>query len=128
MRPAADPLRLAEALELWAAVLAFSNHFDRSLQALHEAKELLEKRENGWLMATHDLIVAWVLLYLGRLDDAEPAARSSLERFDQEGEVLLVVSPQNVLARIAEARGDLHGASVAYEAVIERCRATGQAS
>ena len=127
LRPAADPLRLAEALELWAAVLAFSNHFDQSLQALHEAKELLDKLENGWLLATHDLVVAWVLLYLGRLDDAEPAARSSLERFDQEGEVLLVVSPLNVLARIAEARGDLHGASVAYEAVIERCRATGQA-
>ena len=127
LRPAADPLRLAEALELWAAVLAFSNHFDQSLQALHEAKELLDKLENGWLLATHDLVVAWVLLYLGRLDDAEPAARSSLERFDLEGEVLLVVSPLNVLARIAEARGDLHGASVAYEAVIERCRATGQA-
>ena len=38
LRPAADPLRLVEALELWAAVLAFSNHFDQSLQALHEAK------------------------------------------------------------------------------------------
>ena len=126
LRPAADPLRLVEALELWAAVLAFSNHFDQSLQALHEAKELLDKVADGWLLATHDLVVAWVLLYLGRLDDAEPAARSSLERFDQEGEVLLVVSPLNVLASIAEARGDLHGASVAYEAVIERCRATGQ--
>ena len=62
----------------------------------------------------------------GRLEDAEPAARSSLERFDAEGEVLVVVSPLNALASIAEARGDLDAASAAYEALLERCRATGQ--
>ncbi len=91
----------------------------------HEAKQLLDKLENGWLLARARPGRRLGPAVLGRLDDAEPAARSSLERFDQEGEVLLVVSPLNVLARIAEARGDLHGASVAYEAVIERCRATG---
>ena len=81
---------------------------------------------HGWLLAAHDLIVAWNLASLGRLEDAELAARSSLERFDAEGEVLLVVSPLNALAGIAEARGDLDEASVAYEALLERCRATGQ--
>ena len=74
----------------------------------------------------HDLIVAWNLLSLGRLEDAEPVARSSLERFDAAGEVLLVVSPLNALASIAEIRGDLDAASAAYEALLARCRATGQ--
>jgi len=74
----------------------------------------------------HDLIVAWNLLSQGRLEDAEPLARSSLERFDAAEEVLVVVSPLNALASIAEARGDLEAASAAYEALVERCRATGQ--
>lgn len=39
---------------------------------------------------------------------------------------MLVVSPLNALAGIAEARGDLDGPSVAYETLLERCRATGQ--
>ena len=38
----------------------------------------------------------------------------------------MVVSPLNALAGIAEARGDLDAASAAYEALLERCRATGQ--
>ena len=49
-----------------------------------------------------------------------------LERFDAAGEVLVVVSPLNALASIAEIRGDLDAASAAYEALLERCRATGQ--
>ena len=72
------------------------------------------------------MIVAWNLVSLGRVEDAEPAARSSLERFDAEGEVLVVVSSLNALAGIAEARGDVDAASAAYEALLERCRATGQ--
>jgi hypothetical protein len=93
---------------------------------LSEARDLLEPAGHGWLLAVHDLIVAWNLLSLGRLEDAEPDARSSLERFDAAGEVLVVVSPLNALASIAEARGDLEAASVAYEALVARCRATGQ--
>ncbi len=36
------------------------------------------------------------------------------------------VDPLNILAGIAAARGDLDGASAAYEALLERCRAAGQ--
>ena len=36
------------------------------------------------------------------------------------------VDPLSILAGIAEARGDLDGASAAYEALLERCRAAGQ--
>ena len=121
-----DRVRLAEALVICATVLGFAHHFDRSLTALGEARELLEPAGHGWLLGVHDLIVAWNLLSLGRLDAAEPVARSSLERFDAQGEVLLVVSPLNALASIAEIRGDLAAASAAYEALLERCRATGQ--
>ena len=121
-----DRVRLAEALVVYATVLGFAHHFDRSLDALGEARDLLEPAGHGWLLAAHDLIVAWNLLSLGRLEDAEPVARSSLERFDAAGEVLVVVSPLNALASIAEARGDLAAASAAYEALVERCRATGQ--
>jgi hypothetical protein len=38
----------------------------------------------------------------------------------------VVVSPLNAVASIAEARGDLDAAAAAYEALLERCRATGQ--
>ena len=118
--------RLAEALVVSATVLGFAHHFDRSVEALAEARDLLDPAGHGWLLAAHDLIVAWNLLSLGRLEDAEPVARSSLERFDAAEEVLVVVSPLNALASIAEARGDLEAASAAYEALVARCRATGQ--
>jgi predicted ATPase/DNA-binding SARP family transcriptional activator len=126
LRAGDDRARLAEALVVCATVLGFAHHFDRSLDALGEARDLLEAAGHGWLLAVHDLIVAWNLLSLGRLEDAEPVARSSLERFDAAEEVLVVVSPLNALASIAEARGNLEAASAAYEALVERCRATGQ--
>ena len=126
LRTSRDRVRLAEALVVCATVLGFAHHFDRSLEALGEARDLLEPAGHGWLLAAHDLIVAWNLLSLGRLEDAEPVARSSLERFDAEEEVLVVVSALNALASIAEARGDLAAASAAYEALVGRCRATGQ--
>jgi predicted ATPase/DNA-binding SARP family transcriptional activator len=126
LRTSDDRVRLAEALVLCATVLAFAHHFGRSLAALAEARDLLAPAGHGWLLATHDLIVAWNLVSMGRLEDAKPAARSSLDRFDAAGEVLMVVSPLNALASIAEARGDLEGASTAYEALLERCRTTGQ--
>jgi predicted ATPase len=126
LRAGADRARLAEALVICATVLGFAHHFRRSLDALGEARDLLEPAGHDWLLGVHDLIVAWNLLWLGRLDDAEPVARSSLERFDAAGEALLVVSPLNALASIAEVRGDLDEASAAYEALLERCRATGQ--
>ena len=73
---------------LCATVLGFAHQFRRSLETLGEAQDLLEPAGDGWLLAVHDLIVAWNLVSSGRLEDAEPAARSSLERFDAEGEVL----------------------------------------
>jgi tetratricopeptide (TPR) repeat protein len=72
------------------------------------------------------MLVSWNMASLGRLDEAETAAHSSIERFDAAGEVLLVVNALNALAGVAAARGDLEGASVAYEALLDRCRATGQ--
>jgi predicted ATPase/DNA-binding SARP family transcriptional activator len=126
LRAGQDRVLLAEALVICATVLGFAHHFGRSLDALGEARDLLEPAGHGWLLGVHDLIVAWNLLSLGRLEDAEPVARSSLERFEAAGEVLMVVTPLNALASIAEIRGDLDAASAAYEALLERCRATGQ--
>ena len=113
---------------LCATVLMRAQEFERSLDALSEAHDLLEPAVHGWLLAVHDWIVAWNLTLLGRLDDAEQAARSSVERFDAQGEVWLSVDSLSILAAIAEARGDLDGASAAYEALLERCRAAGQRS
>ena len=62
----------------------------------------------------------------GRLDEAEAAARSSIERFDEVGEVLLVVNSLNALAGIMAAKGDIEGASAAYEVLLRRCRASGE--
>ena len=147
LRPGGDPVRLAEALLLGASVLIRAHQFHRSLGALAEAQillgpddgrwllatqgttetqMLLGPHEHGWLLATHDMLVSWNMASLGRLDEAEAAARSSVERFDAAGEVLLVVNALNALAGVAAAKGELDGASAAYEALLERCRASAQ--
>jgi tetratricopeptide (TPR) repeat protein len=125
LRSGEDPGRAAEALVVCSTILVRAHEFERSLERLSEARELLHQADHRWLLAAHDLLVAWSLASLGRLEEAEPVARSSVERFDAEGEPFLVVSPLNALAGIAEARGDLEGAAAAYEALLERCRATG---
>jgi predicted ATPase/DNA-binding SARP family transcriptional activator len=120
-----DRVRLAEALVVCAAVLVRAHEFGRSLDALGQAHDLLEPSGHRWLLAGHDMVLAWTLMSLGRLGDAEAAARSSIEGFDALGEVWLVVSPLSTLAGIAEARGDRDGASAAYESLLERCRSAG---
>jgi predicted ATPase/DNA-binding SARP family transcriptional activator len=126
LTPSDDRVRRAEALVLCATVLLRAREFERSLDALSEAHDLLEPAVHGWQLAVHDLIVGWNLALSGRLDDAEPAARSSVERFDAQGEVWYTVDTLSILAGIAGARGDLDGASAIYEALLERCRAAGQ--
>jgi tetratricopeptide (TPR) repeat protein len=121
-----DRVRLAEALVVCAAVLVRAHEFGRSLDVLGQAHDLLEPSSHRWLLAGHDMVLAWTLMSLGRLGDAEAAARSSVEGFDAQGEVWLVVSPLSTLAGIAEARGDRDGASAAYESLLERCRSAGQ--
>ena len=112
LRASDDRGGLANGAGAVCAVLVRAHEFERSLELLAEAHDLLEAAGHGWLLAAHDLILAWNLASLGRLEDAESAARSSVKRFDAEGEVLLVVSPLNSLAGIAAARGDLGAASV----------------
>ena len=90
-----------------------------------EARALLEPDQQGWLLGAHDMLVSWNMASFGRLDEAEEAARSSIERFDAAGEVLLVVNSLNALAGIIAAKGDIEGASVAYEVLLRRCRTTG---
>ncbi len=147
LRPGGDPIRLAEALLLGASVLIRAHQFGQSLEALAEARMLLgtdDQRwlpgtddtmetqmhlgpdEHGWLLGTHDMLVSWNMASFGRLDEAEAAALSSIERFDAAGEILLVVNALNALAGVAAAKGDLEGASATYEALLERCRATEQ--
>ena len=126
LRARDDRLSLAEALVVCSTLLGFAHQFGRSLEALRDAQELLEPSGHGWLLAAHDLMVAWNLLALGRQEDAERAACSSLERFEVEGEVLVAVSALNALASIAEARGDLDAAASAYELLLARCRDTEQ--
>ena len=124
LRSGVDRVRLAEALLLGATVLIRAYEFSRSLEALAEARALLEPDEQGWLLGAHDMLVSWTMASFGRLDEAEAAARSSIERFEAVGEVLLVVNSLNALAGIIAAKGDIEGASVAYEVLLRRCRAT----
>jgi predicted ATPase/DNA-binding SARP family transcriptional activator len=126
LRAGVDRARLAEALVLGASILVRAHEFARSLETLGEAQALLEPDKDEWLLGGHDMLVAWNMASSGRLDEAEASARSSVRRFDAIGEVLLVVSPLNALAGVAAAKGDLEGASAAYEALLVRCRATGQ--
>ena len=126
LRTSGDQARRAEALLFCATVLMRAQESERSLGALSEAHDLLEPAVHGWLLAYHDWIVAENLTLLGQFDDAEPAARSGAERFDAQGEVWMPVGPLHILAGIAAARGDLDGASAAYEALLERSRAAGQ--
>ena len=128
LRTSDDRSRRAEALVLSASVLMRAQEFERSLDALSEAHGLLEPAGHAWLLALHDWIVAENLTLLGRFADAEPAARSSIERFDALGDVWSSVGPLNILAGIAAARGDLDGAAATYEALLERSRCAGQRS
>ncbi len=126
LRSGVDRVRLAEALLLGATVMIRAYEFSRSLEALAEARALLEPEEQGWLLGAHDMLVSWNMAAVGRLDEAEAAARSSIERFDAVGEVLLVVNSLNAVAGIIAAKGDIEGAAVAYEELLQRCRATGE--
>ena len=126
LRSAGDRVRLAEALLLQASVLVRAYEFDRSLEALGEAQTLLEPDEDVWLLGAHDMLVTWNMASFGRLEEAETAARSSIERFDAVGEDVLVVNSLNALAGVAVAKGNLEGAAVAYEALLERCRTSEQ--
>ncbi len=126
LRTSDDRDRRAEALLFSATVLMRALESERSLGALSEAHDLLEPAAHGWLLAVHDWLVAENLTLLGQFDDAEPAARSGAERFDAQGEVWMSVGPLHILAGIAASRGDLDGASAAYEALLERSRAAGQ--
>jgi tetratricopeptide (TPR) repeat protein len=126
LRAGVDRVRLVEALLLGATVLIRAYEFSRSLEDLSEARALLEPDEQGWLLAAHDMLVSWNMAAFGRLDEAEAAARSSIERFDEVGEVLLVVNSLNALAGVVAAKGDIEGASVAYEVLLRRCRTTGE--
>ncbi len=119
-----DRIRLAEALLLRATVLIRAYEFGRSLETLAEARALLDPDEHRWLLGAHDMLVSWNMASFGRLDEAEAAARSSIEHFDVVGEVLLVVNSLNALAGIMAAKGDIEGASVAYEVLLGRCRST----
>ena len=104
-----DRARRADALICFATVLMRVQEFERSLDALREAHDLLEPAVHGWLLALHDWIVAWDLALLGRFDEAEAAARASVERFNAEGEVWLSVDPLNILAGIAESEATSMG-------------------
>ena len=128
LRTSDDRDRRAEALLFGATVLMRVQEFERSLDALREVHDLLNLDIHRWLLAYHDWIVAENLTLLGQFDNAEPAARSSVERFDAEGEAWSSVGPLSMLAGIAAARGDFIGASATYEALLERCRAAGQRS
>jgi tetratricopeptide (TPR) repeat protein len=126
LRISGDRVRLAEALVVCAAALVRAHKFGQSLDMLGKVQDLLEPSSHRWLLAARDMVLAWSLVSLGRLGDAEPAAHSSVEGFDAQGEVWLVFSPLSTLAGIAEARGDRDGASAAYESLVERCRSAGQ--
>ena len=78
LRASSDRGRLADGLVLCATVLVRAREFERSLELLREAHDLLQPTAHGWLLAAHDLLVAWNLALLGRLEEAEPAARSSV--------------------------------------------------
>ncbi len=125
LRRGGDRVRLAEGLLLGATVLIRAYQFARSLEVLAEAQKLLEPDTHGWLLGAHDMLLSWNMASFGRLDEAEAAARSSIERFDAVGEALLVINALNALAGIIAAKGDVEGASAAYEMLLRRCRTFG---
>jgi predicted ATPase/DNA-binding SARP family transcriptional activator len=126
LRASGDLTVRLEGLLLCAASLSNARVLARSLDVLDEAGEVLKRVDHSWLSATRDILRAFNLAPLGRLDEAEAAARSSLEGFEALGEVWFTMDPLSVLAEIADARGDLAQAASGYEAVLERSRAAGQ--
>jgi tetratricopeptide (TPR) repeat protein len=123
-----DTTRRAETLLLHATVLMRTHEFERSLDVLAQARPLIERLDHPWMLGTVDMLTAFSLVPLGRLEEAERAARYSFERFDAIGEVMFSIDSSNMLAGIAEGRGDLDGAAAIHEATLERCRAAGRRS
>jgi predicted ATPase/DNA-binding SARP family transcriptional activator len=119
----ADRVSRAEVLMLKGVVLLHVQEFTRSLETIGEVRKLLDADRDKWQWGAAGCLAATSLLLMGRLDEAEEEARASLEVFDQVGEVQYAVEPLNRLANIAEARRDLDGASEAYQAVLDRCKA-----
>jgi predicted ATPase len=122
----ADKASRAEVLTLKAVVLLHVGEFMKSLETIGEARKLLDADRDRWAWGAAGSLASTSLLLLGRLDEAEGEARASLEIFDELGEVQYAVEPLNRLADVAEARGDLAGASEAYEAILDRCKASRQ--
>ena len=126
VEPSTDLICRAETLLLYATVLMRTHEFERSLDVLADARRLLDRVDHPWMVATHDMLAAISLVPLGRLEEAEQVARSSLERFDALGEVMFSVDSLNMLAAIAEGRGDLDAAGAIHEDTLARCRAAGR--
>ena len=126
LRQGADRVRLAEALLLGATVLIRAHEFTRSLEALAEARALLEPDEEGWLLGAHDMLLTWNLAAFGRLDEAEAAARSSIERFDSVGEVLSGGQSTECSRRHHCGQGRYRRRICDLRSAPRRCRATGE--
>jgi predicted ATPase len=115
LRTHGDEPSLAEALNLWAVTLLNNRDLPGSLRVLQEALELTERIGNQGLRALHDVTLGWIHAQVGRLDDAERAARSGLQYYESVGNAFLSIEPLNLLASLADARGDFTAAAAAYE-------------
>ena len=117
-----DDAAAAEVLLLWAVVLMNARQLHRAVEVLVEAQGRIAEVADEGLSATYEVMRGWSDAQLGKLEEAEQEGRACLTRLESLGEIHYTLEPLNLLAAIAEARGDLGAAADAYQQVVERCR------
>ena len=125
LRAGDDLHRLSDCLLVLGELLNRSNEVEASLAILEELHPIVTETADGWVFALHDSLKARNFAQLGRLDEAEEAARSSLVRFNAIGEEWLEFEGLELLALILEARADLGSAVAAYHEMLRRLEGLG---
>ncbi|GAA3121203.1 hypothetical protein GCM10010466_10170 [Planomonospora alba] len=104
----AQTMTVSEPLALVTAAMAatWRGDFAKAITTLEEAQDLCESRGERWARATGDYVLSIAQLGLGRLEEAEQAARCSLAAKWRLRDTTGVALALDQLAVIAAVRGD----------------------
>jgi tetratricopeptide (TPR) repeat protein len=97
-----------------------ANDVEASLVAVEEMLSFVAETADPWLSALGESLMSRDLAHLGRLDEAETAARSSIEHLKSIGDDWMVFEGLGLLSMLLEAGGDLAGAAAAYKEMLGR--------
>jgi tetratricopeptide (TPR) repeat protein len=120
LRTANDTPRLRDGLLVLGELYNRMNETQRSLDAVAELRTLLGPTDQ-WVHALADSLAARNLASLGRYDEAEEAARSSIALMKSIGQEWLLFEGLGLQSLLFEAKGDFDAAVAAYEEMLRLC-------